>query len=122
MVIRDAGEPLQHELGHLVLGDEYSNDLGVHASRPDRENVIDEFAAEFLLPSPVLASIGANRVSRGQLVEVAARCSASRGHSRCARLFSAPVCWTRNHSVRWLGAGRRAASSWTRSAGRPSRT
>jgi transcriptional regulator with XRE-family HTH domain/Zn-dependent peptidase ImmA (M78 family) len=62
-----------HELGHLVLGDEYSNDLGVHASRPERENVIDEFAAEFLLPSPVLASIGASGVSRGQLVEVAAR-------------------------------------------------
>jgi hypothetical protein len=62
-----------HELGHFVLGDEYSNDLGVHASRPDRENIIDEFAAEFLLPSPVLAGIGANGVSRGQLVEVAAR-------------------------------------------------
>lgn len=62
-----------HELGHLVLGDEYSNDLGVHASRPDRENIIDAFAAEFLLPSPVLAGLGTSGISRGQLVEVAAR-------------------------------------------------
>ena len=35
-----------HELGHLVIGDEYSNDLGVHASRADREAVLDAFAAE----------------------------------------------------------------------------
>lgn len=41
-----------HELGHLVLGDEFSNDVGggVHASRRDREKVVDAFAAEFLLP------------------------------------------------------------------------
>jgi transcriptional regulator with XRE-family HTH domain/Zn-dependent peptidase ImmA (M78 family) len=44
-----------HELGHLVLGDEYSSDLGVHASRAGREAVIDAFAAEFLLPSEVIA-------------------------------------------------------------------
>ncbi len=62
-----------HELGHLVLGDEYSNDLGVYASRPDRENLIDAFAAELLLPSPVLVGLGASGISRGQLVEVAAR-------------------------------------------------
>src|ERR1700730_6014316 len=35
-----------HELGHLVIGDEYSNDLGVHASRADREAELDAFAAE----------------------------------------------------------------------------
>jgi Zn-dependent peptidase ImmA (M78 family) len=45
-----------HELGHLVLGDEYSSDLGVHASRADREALIDAFAAEFLLPTSVIAA------------------------------------------------------------------
>lgn len=30
-----------HELGHLVIGDEYSSDLGVHASREEREAIID---------------------------------------------------------------------------------
>jgi transcriptional regulator with XRE-family HTH domain/Zn-dependent peptidase ImmA (M78 family) len=45
-----------HELGHLVLGDEYSSDLGVHASRASREVVIDAFAAEFLLPSAVISA------------------------------------------------------------------
>jgi transcriptional regulator with XRE-family HTH domain len=78
-VVSLSGDPgrrratVAHELGHLVLGDEYSNDLGVYASRPDRENVIDAFAAEFLLPSPVLVGLGASGISRGQLVEVAAR-------------------------------------------------
>jgi Zn-dependent peptidase ImmA (M78 family) len=43
-----------HELGHLVVGDEYSSDLGVHASRDVREAVIDAFAAELLLPTQVL--------------------------------------------------------------------
>jgi transcriptional regulator with XRE-family HTH domain len=64
-----------HELGHLVVGDEYSNDLGVHASRAEREALIDVFAAELLLPSQVLdeersASEG---ISRDQLVGLAAR-------------------------------------------------
>jgi transcriptional regulator with XRE-family HTH domain/Zn-dependent peptidase ImmA (M78 family) len=62
-----------HELGHLVVGDEYSNDLGVHASRGEREEVIDAFAAELLLPSQVLTSAGAGGISRSQLVELAAR-------------------------------------------------
>ncbi len=39
-----------HELGHLVLGDEFSSDLGVHASREERERVVEAFTAEFLLP------------------------------------------------------------------------
>jgi Zn-dependent peptidase ImmA (M78 family) len=39
-----------HELGHLVIGDEYSADLGVHSSREDRERAVDAFAAELLLP------------------------------------------------------------------------
>jgi transcriptional regulator with XRE-family HTH domain/Zn-dependent peptidase ImmA (M78 family) len=63
-----------HELGHLVVGDEYSSDLGVHASRAEREEAIDAFAAELLLPSQVLTSNpGAGGISRGQLVELAAR-------------------------------------------------
>jgi transcriptional regulator with XRE-family HTH domain/Zn-dependent peptidase ImmA (M78 family) len=62
-----------HELGHLVVGDEYSNDLGVHASRAEREEVIDAFAAELLLPSQVLTSTGTGGISRSQLVGLAAR-------------------------------------------------
>jgi len=38
------------------VGDEYSSDLGVHASRDIREAVIDAFAAELLLPTQVLAA------------------------------------------------------------------
>lgn len=64
-----------HELGHLVVGDEYSSDLGVHASRSEREEVIDAFAAELLLPSQVLTGIdvGTGGISRSQLVRIAAR-------------------------------------------------
>jgi Zn-dependent peptidase ImmA (M78 family)/transcriptional regulator with XRE-family HTH domain len=39
-----------HEIGHYVLGDAYSVDLGVSASTDDRERIIDRFAAELLLP------------------------------------------------------------------------
>jgi Zn-dependent peptidase ImmA (M78 family)/DNA-binding XRE family transcriptional regulator len=39
-----------HELGHMVLGDEYSSDLGVHSSRDERERLIEAFTAEFLMP------------------------------------------------------------------------
>jgi transcriptional regulator with XRE-family HTH domain/Zn-dependent peptidase ImmA (M78 family) len=60
-----------HELGHLVLGDEYSSDLGVHASRAGREAVIDAFAAEFLLPSVVI-SAEAQQFGRDALVRLAA--------------------------------------------------
>jgi Zn-dependent peptidase ImmA (M78 family) len=62
-----------HELGHLVIGDEYSSDLGVHASRGRREAAIDAFAAEFLLPADVIAGAGAQRPLRDRLVELAAR-------------------------------------------------
>ena len=64
-----------HELGHLVVGDEYSNDLGVHASRGEREEVVDAFAAELLLPAQVLTqvAVGTDGVSRSELVELAAR-------------------------------------------------
>ncbi|WP_216631054.1 helix-turn-helix domain-containing protein [Nocardiopsis coralli] len=47
-----------HELGHMVLGDEYSTDLGVHASREERERLIEVFAAEFLLPGEALHPVG----------------------------------------------------------------
>ncbi|MFD5828437.1 helix-turn-helix domain-containing protein [Lentzea sp. NPDC060358] len=58
-----------HELGHMVLGDPYSNDIGVHASLRDREAVVDAFAAELLLPSDVVATAN----GRQDLVELAAR-------------------------------------------------
>jgi transcriptional regulator with XRE-family HTH domain len=63
-----------HELGHLILGDEYSSDLGVHASRAEREAAIDAFAGELLLPAEALAQMaeGAAAVSRDQLVQIAA--------------------------------------------------
>lgn len=64
-----------HELGHMVLGDEYSSDLGVHSSRDERERVIDAFAAEFLVPCNVFADMGAHRSAedaRPALVKLAA--------------------------------------------------
>jgi transcriptional regulator with XRE-family HTH domain len=64
-----------HELGHFVLGNEYSSDLGVHASRAERETAIDAFAAEFLLPvvvfGPDVRSEGP--IARDRLVQVAAQ-------------------------------------------------
>jgi transcriptional regulator with XRE-family HTH domain/Zn-dependent peptidase ImmA (M78 family) len=64
-----------HELGHLVIGDEYSSDLGVHASRGAREALLDAFAAELLLPSRVLTEERGTTeaISRDQLVGLAAR-------------------------------------------------
>jgi transcriptional regulator with XRE-family HTH domain len=63
-----------HELGHLVLGDEYSSDLGVHASRGDREAFIDVFAAELLLPLSVFGGNASSAVpvTRDRLLQVAA--------------------------------------------------
>jgi transcriptional regulator with XRE-family HTH domain/Zn-dependent peptidase ImmA (M78 family) len=63
-----------HELGHLVLGDEYSSDLGVHASRAARETVIDAFAAELLLPISVFDedAKSANPITRERLLKIAA--------------------------------------------------
>lgn len=73
-VISRSGDPgrrratAAHELGHLVLGDAYSNDLGVHASLRDREAVVDAFAAELLLPAEVAATAN----GRADLVQLAA--------------------------------------------------
>ncbi|MDP9796005.1 transcriptional regulator with XRE-family HTH domain [Catenuloplanes nepalensis] len=59
-----------HELGHVVLGDEYSSDLGVHASRPQREAIIDGYAAELLLPADVIRAEGRD-LTRTALVRLA---------------------------------------------------
>lgn len=66
-----------HELGHLVLGDEYSSDLGVAASRADRESLVDAFAAEFLLPTRVVAEETANVNVNGDLRDTLTRLAAS---------------------------------------------
>ncbi|PSK96522.1 uncharacterized protein DUF955 [Murinocardiopsis flavida] len=55
-----------HELGHMVLGDEFSTDLGVHASRDTREAVVEEFAAEFLLPHAVTRGIADQTAEEGK--------------------------------------------------------
>jgi Zn-dependent peptidase ImmA (M78 family)/transcriptional regulator with XRE-family HTH domain len=39
-----------HELGHHLLQDEYHSDAGVAAGRDEREQLIDQFVEEFLLP------------------------------------------------------------------------
>ncbi|WNV82548.1 XRE family transcriptional regulator [Umezawaea sp. Da 62-37] len=77
-VVSSTGDPgrrratAAHELGHLVLGDEYSSDLGVHASRGDRKAVMDAFAAELLLPTHVVLTAAANGLARTDLVRLAA--------------------------------------------------
>jgi len=45
-----------HELGHHVLGDEYSSDVGVAASRDEREAVVQAFATEFLVPQDAVTA------------------------------------------------------------------
>ncbi|MFG1947666.1 helix-turn-helix domain-containing protein [Nonomuraea sp. NPDC048826] len=64
-----------HELGHLIVGDEYSTDIGIHASRGDREAIIDAFAAELLLPVAAFRSVVSQgeRAKRDDLVVLAAR-------------------------------------------------
>lgn len=63
-----------HELGHMVLGDEYSTDLGVSASRDEREAAIDAFASELLLPTDVLLRLAGTPADamREHLVRTAA--------------------------------------------------
>jgi len=63
-----------HELGHMVLGDEYSTDIGVAASREEREAMIDAFAAELLLPVAAIraAASEAKASPRSILVRLAA--------------------------------------------------
>ncbi|WP_344082163.1 XRE family transcriptional regulator [Luedemannella helvata] len=63
-----------HELGHMLLGDEYSSDLGVNASRESREAVINAFAAELLMPMSAFARHKASGepITRDQLLRLAA--------------------------------------------------
>lgn len=80
-VVSSQGDPgrrratAAHELGHMIIGDEYSADLGVHTSRAERELVIDAFAAELLLPiESVLNGYSGNEGSlRDPLVVLAAK-------------------------------------------------
>ncbi|WP_431884033.1 helix-turn-helix domain-containing protein [Micromonospora gifhornensis] len=77
-VVSTTGDPgrrratAAHELGHLIIGDEYSADLGLSASRAQRETVIDAFAAELLLPVQAIAA-ARGTVGRDQIVSYAAR-------------------------------------------------
>ncbi len=61
-----------HELGHLILGDEYSTDLGIATSREDRERVVDAFAAELLAPTEVFGH-GPQGDPRAWLIGLAAK-------------------------------------------------
>jgi Zn-dependent peptidase ImmA (M78 family) len=83
-VVSSTGDPgrrratAAHELGHFLLGDEYSSDLGVHASRSDREAVVDAFAAELLLPVGAFEGAeGGSADIRDLLIGYAARYRAS---------------------------------------------
>ncbi|WP_246238855.1 helix-turn-helix domain-containing protein [Acrocarpospora corrugata] len=63
-----------HELGHLIVGDEYSTDIGIHVSRDGREAIVDAFAAELLLPTEACrAACSAGTAGRESLVALAAR-------------------------------------------------
>ncbi|WP_328468314.1 helix-turn-helix domain-containing protein [Streptomyces sp. NBC_00448] len=66
-----------HELGHHLLQDEYHSDAGVAAARDEREQLIDRFAEEFLLPGDDMRSAWAEtdggRSPRAVLLDLAAR-------------------------------------------------
>jgi Zn-dependent peptidase ImmA (M78 family) len=65
-----------HELGHHLLQDAYHTDIGVAASEDDREQLIDAFAAELLLPAEaVISRWGSSREadSRHVLIDLAGR-------------------------------------------------
>ncbi|HET8659896.1 MAG TPA: XRE family transcriptional regulator [Micromonosporaceae bacterium] len=63
-----------HELGHHLIRDEYHTDVGVAASRDEREHLVDVFTGEFLLPqNDLLAkapSVGDD--TRASLIGIAA--------------------------------------------------
>lgn len=62
------------EIGHHVMGDEYSSDVSVSASRDEREHLVDAFARELLLPDAVLRAVVIDEsdmpVTRSRLVEI----------------------------------------------------
>jgi transcriptional regulator with XRE-family HTH domain len=65
-----------HELGHHLLQDEYHSDVGVAADRDEREQLIDAFAGEFLLPQQELAAVweraaAEDRSDRETLIRIA---------------------------------------------------
>ena len=65
-----------HELGHHLLGDEYSSDVGIAASRDEREQLIEAFAAELLLPQSAVVAAASQLTGvalRDALVAMAAR-------------------------------------------------
>ncbi len=66
-----------HEIGHHLLQDAYHSDVGIGTSRDDREQVIELFAGEFLLPEDDLRSAWSAGVSelgpRMLLVRLAGR-------------------------------------------------
>lgn len=65
-----------HELGHHLLQDEYHSDAGVAAARDEREQLIDHFAQEFLLPGDDVRSAWveteAGKSPRAVLLDLAA--------------------------------------------------
>jgi transcriptional regulator with XRE-family HTH domain len=91
-----------HELGHLVLGDEYSSDLGVHSSRADRESVVDAFAAELLLPVSAFAEVelSGDLESRNRLLGIAAKYRTSWSlalrQAEVAGIGAVPRSWARS--------------------------
>ncbi|KJK57460.1 helix-turn-helix domain-containing protein [Saccharothrix sp. ST-888] len=66
-----------HELGHHLLQDEYHSDLSVAAGRDEREDLIDHFADELLMPDTDLRQAWTQRaqetVPRSFFIEIAAR-------------------------------------------------
>ncbi|GAA2114965.1 hypothetical protein GCM10009802_14720 [Streptomyces synnematoformans] len=66
-----------HELGHHLLQDEYHSDAGVAAGRDEREQIIDQFTEEFLLPADDLLraweSVDSGQSARSVMVDLAAR-------------------------------------------------
>ncbi|HET6211835.1 MAG TPA: ImmA/IrrE family metallo-endopeptidase, partial [Micromonosporaceae bacterium] len=63
-----------HELGHHLIRDEYHTDVGVAASRDEREQLVNVFAGEFLLPQDdlVAKADGKGADTRAFLVGIAA--------------------------------------------------
>jgi transcriptional regulator with XRE-family HTH domain len=62
-----------HELGHHVFGDTYNSDAGVASSSREREQLIDSFASEFLLPSELVSALPEAHdfeAFRGKLIEL----------------------------------------------------
>lgn len=79
-VVSRSGDPgrrratAAHELGHLIVGDKYSNDLAVHVAREDGERLVSAFAAELLLPVAAFdVSPDEDGTRRQAIVSIAAR-------------------------------------------------